>query len=220
MAVLTDDDIIAGIPSISVVDSGSLEELVKNGVNDAVKTICQRTFIKTTFTRERYTVRPARQRGGIVIQFADKIRLRNYPVIEGVSDPFVLEVESSIDAQGETDGVSVVDRTSFLVERDLGIVSLRSVTISSDQLFSSGSFPSTRGVILMTYNAGYIAADMPGDLVMAAVHLYGRIWDNFKNQRQMEAGSQTDFGTKELVRAQIAPEELMVFKRYRRLIAA
>ena len=100
------------------------------------------------------------------------------------------------------------------MERDTGIVTLRTGVTSVDILFSSGSYPSVRGSVLVTYTSGF--ATVPEDIKAAALAIYYRIWKLIKDEKILHSSIRSDFGVLEMLRTQLAPEEMLILSSYKR----
>lgn len=129
-ALTTRDRVKDKLPNVSNTNFDTLIDRLIDSVTDFVETVCDRRFLKTTYTQEIYD---GRNDSG---SSKTTLRLKNFPVDSNAT--FTLEYKTG------TNTWTAFVSTDFVVDYDSGIVHM-----------VDGSFPNGFRNIRATYDAGY-----------------------------------------------------------------
>lgn len=125
-----------------------------NVASQQAETICRRKFIKQTYTLQKYSVQ----------ENTKYLMLKNYPIVSVTS-------VTEYDAQNNVLVYTYTENLEYQVYLDEGY------------LYFYGRVPTGHNNIRITYEAGYVIADVPNDLKGAVAQLCG-----FYNASRMKAG--------------------------------
>ena len=138
-------------------------DLMVKGIEAKIKTLTNRNFETVAFTQQPHDVDVDQ----------DVIFLTEVPVTTFTS---LDQVTSRDPVTGLPDGTQVINRDTYLVDNDAGIV--QSLV---------GPFPRGRGAVLTTYQGGYTAGEIAGntkmeilllkELLMRIIDREWKIWD-------------------------------------------
>lgn len=221
-SIVTNEEVQA-IPSIKTVEK--TEEIIIKGIEGLITRYCQRIFPQANYSQERHSVSQERGWAETPLSRQNVIRVKNPPITDSGSN-LTLEYETDTGSDG-TPTTTTIARSTYYADLGSGIITLRNLLTSSATQPASLvgvntllSFPEGEGRVLVSYQGGYSAANMPGEVKMAMLMEIARIHKLWNTQKFHEESIQTEFGAAVLLRAGLSPEAKQMLKPFKRPILA
>jgi hypothetical protein len=209
--IVTEAEVVLFCPGIETLDEDTPEALILPMVEQSVKTFLKRSLEAEDFVQE-VDIKPEISWHDVLIKSRDTFFTLDFPVNDWVS---LAKVVSRDKTTGAVDQTQVLERDSYFVKLDSGIIRLLR-PIQDIQLRPLFSFPGGIATMVAKYNAGFsdIGA-IPEDIKLAVLMRYKRFHTMMKSAAwNLERVVNPQGGDTSYMRIDWTPEEKSLLEPY------